>query len=121
MPCSTPGHTGSWFRGYPELQGSTKGGAIDPTREENYDFLDSFVGELATLFTDEVLHLGCDELPLALWDTPAIDRWKAAKGINSSAALETYWLTRVHDIGRKHGAPHQHLFPCHSFSHTSPD
>ena len=99
----TPGHTGSWFRGHPELQGNTKGGAMDPTSEVVYDFLDKLVGELATLFPDDVLHLGCDELPLGLWDTPAIDGWKAAKGINTSAALETYWLERVHDIGKKHG------------------
>ena len=55
-----PGHTTSWFVGYPELVSGPGPFAIerhwgvfdpcmDPTREEVYSFLDTFIGEMAGL------------------------------------------------------------------------
>src|SRR5580693_7919675 len=55
----TPGHSGSWFVGYPDLASSpgpfkvdpeTPDSVTDPTREETYKFLDKFIGEMAKLF-----------------------------------------------------------------------
>ena len=34
---------------------------MDPTREETYQFLDGFIGEMAALFPDEYFHIGGDE------------------------------------------------------------
>ena len=67
-----PGHTTSWFVGYPELasgpgpyQIERKFGifdpSIDPTREDTYKFLDAFLGEMAELFPDAYMHIGGDE------------------------------------------------------------
>ena len=54
-----PGHSTSWLVGYPEM-GSAPGPykiergagifepALDPTREQTYKFLDTFLGEMAT-------------------------------------------------------------------------
>src|SRR4030095_7914217 len=58
-----PGHSTSWLVGHPEL-GSAPGPysiergagifepALDPTREDVYKVLDTFLGEMATLFPD---------------------------------------------------------------------
>ena len=56
-----PGHTTSWFVGYPDLASGPgpytvqrrfgiHDAAIDPTRESTYKFLDAFLGEMAGLF-----------------------------------------------------------------------
>src|SRR4029077_12765491 len=66
-----PGHSGSWFVGYPDLashRGSFgfdpggPGSVIDPTQEATYKFLDKFIGEMAKLFPDAYFHIGGDEV-----------------------------------------------------------
>ncbi|HEY5038654.1 MAG TPA: family 20 glycosylhydrolase, partial [bacterium] len=64
-----PGHSTAWLVGYPELA-SIPGPyeiekhygvfdpALDPANEKVYQFLDGFVGEMATLFPDEYFHIG---------------------------------------------------------------
>lgn len=97
-----PAHTGSWFFGYPWLQGSAVG-VMDPTLESTYTFIDALVGELSTVFIDDVLHLGCDELTLSQWNTTTIQQWMAAHNVSSLPGLESYWLQRIDAIGRAHG------------------
>ena len=56
----TPGHSRSWFVGYPELASGdgpftveTEAGpssVTDPTREETYKFMDKFVAEMESSF-----------------------------------------------------------------------
>ena len=41
--------------------------AMDPTREEVYQFLDAFIGEMAALFPDEYFHIGGDEVNGKQW------------------------------------------------------
>jgi len=64
-----PGHSTSWFVGYPELAAAPgpyelekRWGvfdpAMDPTKESTYKFLDKFIAEMAELFPDEFFHLG---------------------------------------------------------------
>ena len=61
-----PGHTTAWFVGYPDLasgqgpyQIERKWGifdpAMDPTRDSTYQFLDTFIGEMASLFPGRLL------------------------------------------------------------------
>jgi len=68
-----PGHTTSWFAGYPELASAPgpytierKWGifkpTMDPSQEETYSFLDAFIGEMAALFPDPYFHIGGDEV-----------------------------------------------------------
>src|SRR6185437_10089262 len=58
-----PGHSTSWFVGYPDLasapgpyQIERRWGvfdpAMDPTRDHTYNFLEQFIGEMAKLFPD---------------------------------------------------------------------
>jgi hexosaminidase len=109
-----PGHSTSWLVGYPEL-GSAPGPytierrpgifepALDPTREEVYKFLDTFLGEMAALFPDDYLHIGGDENEGKQWDrNPAIQAYMKQKGIKDNHALQAYFNTRLLKILQKH-------------------
>ena len=110
-----PGHSTSWFVGYPELA-SAPGPysiqrnfgvfdpAMDPTREETYDFLDKFIGEMAGLFPDAWFHIGGDEVNGHQWDgNPRIQDFIKAHGMKSNADLQAYFNSRVYTIVAKHG------------------
>jgi hexosaminidase len=110
-----PGHSTSWLVGHPEL-GSAPGPytierrpgifepALDPTREEVYKFLDTFLGEMAALFPDDYLHIGGDENEGKQWDrNPAIQDYMKKKGIKDNHALQAYFNTRLLKILQKHG------------------
>jgi hexosaminidase len=74
-----PGHTQSWFPGYPELASEPGPYTIgrhwgiydpvmDPSREETYQFLDAFIGEMTKLFPDPYFHIGGDEVNGNQWN-----------------------------------------------------
>jgi hexosaminidase len=109
-----PGHSTSWLVGYPEL-GSAPGPytierrpgifepALDPTREEVYKFLETFLGEMAAHFPDDYLHIGGDENEGKQWDrNPAIQAYMKQKGIKDNHALQAYFNTRLLKILQKH-------------------
>jgi hexosaminidase len=110
-----PGHSTSWLVGYPEL-GSLPGPytierrpgifepALDPTRQETYKFLDTFLGEMAALFPDAYLHIGGDENEGKQWDrNPKIQAYMKEKGIKDNHALQAYFNQRLLKILQKHG------------------
>lgn len=77
---------------------------MDPTREEVYRFLDAFVGEMAGLFPDPVLHIGGDEVKGDAWDkSTAVDAFKKAKGIASNHDLQATFNKRLAQIVARHG------------------
>jgi hexosaminidase len=110
-----PGHATSWLVGYPELASAPgpytierKPGifepALDPTREEVYKFLDTFLGEMAALFPDAYIHIGGDENEGKQWDrNPKIQAFMKEKGIKDNHALQAYFNQRVLKILQKHG------------------
>lgn len=110
-----PGHTQSFFVGYPELASApgpyklaTSFGVLrpvmDPTREEVYKFLEGFVGEMATLFPDLYFHIGGDEVDFADWeDNPSIQAYMKANEITSAHELQTYFNKRMQEILARHG------------------
>ena len=110
-----PGHATSWLVGHPEL-GSAPGPytierrpgifepALDPTREEVYKFLDTFLSEMAGLFPDAYMHIGGDENEGKQWDrNPAIQAFMKQKGIKDNHALQAYFNTRLLKILQKNG------------------
>ncbi|MGH9683560.1 MAG: beta-N-acetylhexosaminidase [Candidatus Acidiferrales bacterium] len=109
-----PGHSTSWFVGYPELASAPgpysierKWGifdpAMDPTREETYKFLDKFIGEMAALFPDRYFHIGGDEVNGKQWDANArIQEFMRAHDLKDDAALQQYFTVRVQKIVSKH-------------------
>jgi hexosaminidase len=110
-----PGHATSWLVGYPEIGSApgpytleSKAGifepALDPTREEVYKFLDTFLGEMAALFPDAYMHIGGDENEGKQWNrNPRIQSFMKAKDIKDKHALQTYFNKRVLEILKKHG------------------
>ena len=109
-----PGHSTSWLVGYPEI-GSAPGPykiergagifepALDPTREQTYKFLDTFLGEMAGLFPDAYMHIGGDENEGKQWDrNPQIQAFMKEKGIKDNHALQAYFNQRVLKILQKH-------------------
>jgi len=109
-----PGHSTSWLVAYPEL-GSSPGPykiergagifepALDPTREQTYKFLDTFLGEMAALFPDEYMHIGGDENEGKQWDrNPQIQAFMKEKGIKDNHGLQAYFNQRVLKILQKH-------------------
>jgi hexosaminidase len=110
-----PGHSTSWLVGYPEL-GSAPGPykierragifepALDPTRDQTYKFLDTFLGEMAALFPDAYMHIGGDENEGKQWDrNPQIQAFMKEKGIKDNHALQAYFNQRLLKILQKHG------------------
>jgi hexosaminidase len=110
-----PGHSTSWLVGHPEM-GSAPGPykiergagifepALDPTREQTYKFLDTFLGEMAELFPDAYMHIGGDENEGKQWDrNPQIQAFMKEKGIKDNHALQAYFNQRVLKILQKHG------------------
>jgi len=110
-----PGHTTAWMPGYPELASApgpyeieTRWGifdpTMDPTKEETYQFLDSFIGEMAGLFPDEYFHVGGDENNGKQWTAnPQIQEFMRQHGFHTTGELQTYFNQRVLKIVQKHG------------------
>ena len=110
-----PGHTTSWFVGMPELASGTGpyeierrigifGAAMDPTKEQLYEVLDGFLGEMAALFPDPYLHIGGDELNGKEWTSnAAIQAFIRAKGLGNNEGLHAYFNQRLLAIVQKHG------------------
>src|SRR5579863_1481455 len=106
-----PGHTRSWYLGYPELSSGTgpytlEGGGIDPimdpTRESTYKFLEKFVAEMAKLFPDAYFHIGGDEVDGKQWDAnPKIQEFIKAHGMKNNQDLQTYFNQRLEKIVAK--------------------
>ncbi len=110
-----PGHSSSWFVGYPDIA-STPGPfkideewgvmdpAMDPTNEKTYKFLDTFIGEMARLFPDHYLHIGGDEVNGKAWDAnPRIQEFKKAHNYKTNEELQAYFSQRVQRLVNKHG------------------
>jgi hexosaminidase len=109
-----PGHSTSWLVAYPEI-GSAPGPykiergagifepALDPTREQTYKFLDTFLGEMAALFPDEYMHIGGDENEGKQWDRNSqIQAFMKEKSIKDNHALQAYFNQRILKILQKH-------------------
>lgn len=110
-----PGHMTSWFVGYPELASSPGPyelskqmglgkSVLDPSREEVYEFLDNFLGEMSRLFPDEYLHIGGDEVSVKEWEeNEVIQGFMQEQGLKDEDALRAYLNQRLQGILQKHG------------------
>ncbi|TDJ08218.1 MAG: beta-N-acetylhexosaminidase, partial [Deltaproteobacteria bacterium] len=110
-----PGHTSSWFVGYPDLASAPGpyriernwGGheaTMDPTREETYEFISNFLSEMVTLFPDLYVHVGGDEVSGKQWQgNPDILKFMVSEGIKDTRHLQAYFNCRLHGILNKLG------------------
>ena len=109
-----PGHSTSWFVGYPELasapgpyQIERRWGifdpAMDPSREQTYKFLDKFIGEMAALFPDRYFHIGGDEVNGKQWEAnPKIREFMRIHNLKNNQELQQYFTLRIQKIVSKH-------------------
>ncbi|HWC95622.1 MAG TPA: family 20 glycosylhydrolase [Candidatus Sulfopaludibacter sp.] len=108
-----PGHSGSWFPGYPELApvagpftlgGRGNPSAMDPTKETTYSMLDGFIGEMSQLFPDPYYHIGGDEVNPREWNQAAtIQSFAKDHGLKDAAAIQVYFNQRLLKIVQKYG------------------
>jgi hexosaminidase len=110
-----PGHTTSWFAGYPELASAPgpyvierKWGifqpTMDPAREETYIFLEEFISEMASLFPDRYFHIGGDEVEETQWKhSDSIQEFQKQHNLRDSRELHAYFNQRLQRILKKHG------------------
>lgn len=126
-----PGHSQSWFAGYPELASEEKTylpgprfkattdkpmstmqimqmmasaslPTIDPTKESTYEFLDTLIKEMKFLFPSGYVHWGLDESNGVAWkNNPKIVAFMAANNIANTHELQDYFLQRVNKISQK--------------------
>lgn len=109
-----PGHTTSWFVGYPEISSGPGPYAIErhfgvfdpamnPANEETYKFIDKFFGEMAALFPDAYFHVGGDEVNGKQWDgNPEIQAFMRAHQLKNNQQLQQYFTVRVQQILARH-------------------
>jgi hexosaminidase len=102
-----PGHSTSWFVGYPELASAPGPYAIErrfgvhlpafnPANENVYAFFETFFAEMAALFPDPYVHIGGDENEEKHWDAnPAIQAFKKERGLADNRALQAYFNGRI--------------------------
>lgn len=110
-----PGHSTSWFVGYPEyasLPGKYEierhygvfDPTFDPTKEETYAFFDKFFKEMSELFNDDYIHIGGDENSGKQWDSSkAIKKFKKDNNLKSNHELQAYFNKRIQKILEKYG------------------
>ncbi len=128
-----PGHSRSWFAGYPELAsapGPYKPGpgysmdpanpvspgnllkfikafptpAMDPSNEATYSFLNTFLSEVCDIFPSAYIHIGVDENNGVSWrNNSRIVDFMSRNGMTSTDELQSYFADRVNTIVTKHG------------------
>ena len=110
-----PGHSKSWQIAYPQLSsvdydqkfGRTSGEMffppLDPSKEEVYQFIDNFIGEMAALFPDPYFHIGGDEVEAGFWEgNTEIVNFMDEKNLMEVNRLQAYFNRRVKQLLDKH-------------------
>ena len=128
-----PGHSKSWFAGYPQLASSPgpympgpgytpdpanpinpanllkyiktyPTPAMNPAKESTYEFLDSLFTEVFQVFPSPYIHIGVDENNGVAWkNNNSIVGFMNDKGIGSTDELQAYFAIRVMELIKKHG------------------
>jgi len=95
-----PGHAYSWGAGYPitadcpRLNANINNVPLNPTKALTLQVVQGFINDMAALFTDDVIHLGGDEVIYSCWsDDPSIAQWMSNKGWSDYNKLMQYFVT----------------------------
>ena len=105
-----PAHTTSWFIGYPDLASKPgdylleqgyggKVPVIDPSLETTYEFIRSFLQEMASLFPGKYVHIGGDQVNPSHWKTSQhIQAFMQKESLEKPTDLQGYFNLRVAQI-----------------------
>ncbi|XP_057597064.1 beta-hexosaminidase subunit beta isoform X2 [Hippopotamus amphibius kiboko] len=104
----TPGHTQSWGKGQKDLltpcynrkEPSGTFGPINPAWNTTYSFLSKLFKEISTVFPDEFIHLGGDEVDFDCWESnPEIQDFMRNRGFGKNfKKLESFYMHMVLDM-----------------------
>lgn len=109
-----PGHAGAIAVAYPEYisapgpyQMERSWGihkyTLNPSDEKVYAFIDELISEISTLFPDEYIHIGGDEVEPSQWNAnPSIRRFMQNNNLTDHHALQAHFNRRVEKILYKH-------------------
>lgn len=80
---------------------------LDPSNDKVYTFFKSFFQEIKSLFKDDFIHLGMDEVYYDCWlSNPSIKDFMQSYGLSNVSQVEQYYventLKNVKDIGYKY-------------------
>jgi len=127
-----PAHASSWGFGYDfmTLKCYTRrdpydfndGWGDDPMNPINpmvYDFVQNFLSEVATLFPDNWLHLGGDEINYNCWNTTEINEYMKENNILTYKALEAYFISNINNYIKKN-LNKQMVYWQEVYANTSP-
>ncbi len=107
-----PGHATSWVVGYPEIASAPgpyeierKPGVfdptLDPTNEKTYELVGTFLGEMASIFPDEYMHIGGDENNGKQWtENERIQEFMKDNGLKDNHELQTFFNKKIQKILR---------------------
>jgi hexosaminidase len=110
-----PGHTTSWFVGYPELASAPGpytvsrqfGGhkaTMDPTRNGTIEFVLEFLSEMISLFPGRFIHLGGDEVDPEHWrSNAAIRAYMREHSLEGPRDLLVDFHNRIQSFLHDHG------------------
>ena len=103
-----PGHVNAWLVAYPEwgCQAVTPTesfgvhkACLNPANESVYEALRMIFREVASIFDDDYIHIGGDEVHIAWWrDDPDVQAFMAENGFADLNALQNHFTTRVVSI-----------------------
>ena len=83
------------WRGGPATLPQPPCGQINPSVEMSYTLARGIFDYAATVFTDNVVHMGFDEVFESCWDTsPELKAWMAQRGMDYKALMQ-YHLDRM--------------------------
>ncbi|XP_027376119.1 beta-hexosaminidase subunit beta-like [Bos indicus] len=103
----SPGHTASWGKGQEDLltpcyharEPSGTFGPINPILNSTYSFLSKLFKEISTVFPDEFIHLGGDEVNFNCWKSnPAVLRFMRNKRFGKIEKLQSFYMQMVLDM-----------------------
>ncbi len=110
-----PGHTTSWFVGYPELASAPGPYAVsrafgghkatmDPTTDSTMEFVREFLLEMISLFPGRFIHLGGDQVDPEHWQSnAAINTYMQENGLQGPRDLLVAFHNRLQNILRGQG------------------
>ncbi len=109
-----PGHASAIAVAYPELMSAEKTYSmedhwgvfeplLDPSKPEVYTFVDRLVKELTTLFPDEYLHIGGDEVNPKQWqESQNVQAFMKENGLNDTSDLHAHFNQTIAHTLAKH-------------------